>query len=156
MVAGDTPVLVHNCGNEPELVASPKLSAKELERPGFRYQVRATGRDFEDQWRMDGKITETDGDMGGYLTEAKWTGRNDAAFKSSPYNPSHKFYNEGKILDQASRLLDLSNRLGRQGVRYMISNDAGRQSFTDLFMQHFPEEMESGRLAVFHVPGDGM
>ncbi|MFP8906439.1 hypothetical protein [Streptomyces atacamensis] len=77
-----------------------------------------------------------------------------AAWNSSPYNPS-KHFNESKVVDQAQRLLDLDAGLNGRGVRYAISNMEGAAFFRAVLREHFPGEMASGRLAVWHVPGDG-
>jgi len=84
--------------------------------------------------------------------EAKWTGRNNAAWRSSPYNPVSEFYDEAAILQQAENLLKVNKGSGGRGVRYAVSNDAARVHFESLFRGHFPGE----NIQVWHVPGTGM
>src|SRR5882762_4552955 len=57
-----------------------------------------------------------DASVEGYTVEAKWTGRNDAAWRSSPYNPRSQFYDETEIIGQAQRLLELNRALSGRGV----------------------------------------
>ena len=94
----------------------------------------------------------SDGRRAGYLVEAKWTGKNNAAWRSSPYNPAHKWYNEDKILDQVRGYIELHQANGGKGIRYAVSNDAARLHFEQLFRTHFSDAMDSGLLKVFHVP----
>ncbi|QXE39154.1 hypothetical protein KQY30_15195 [Streptomyces sp. GMY02] len=155
VLAGTTPVLVHNtCG--PTFVKNQKLTPKELARPGFRYQVRVTGQDFEQVWRNDGRIIKVDGGptSEGYMVEAKWAG-NENQWGSSPYHPSN-YFNEDGVVDQAGKLLGLNSALGGNGVRYAVSNSQGAAFFGAVFREWFPNEMRNGTLAVWHVPGNGM
>ncbi|MFI7222583.1 polymorphic toxin-type HINT domain-containing protein [Nonomuraea angiospora] len=151
VVAGHQAVLVHN--DEPEFVRNQNLPQNA--GPWKSYQQHVTGRAHEEVWRMDGRNTQVDGGPRPYVVEAKWTGRNDAAFESSPYNPSN-YFDEKKVVDQARRLTDLNDRLGGKGVRYAVSNRAGADFFRAVFREWFPEEMDRGDLQVWHVPGDGM
>ncbi|MGW1002521.1 polymorphic toxin-type HINT domain-containing protein, partial [Streptomyces sp. NPDC002520] len=156
VLVGDSPVLVHNagCPTRLKVPSGDNMAA-------YKYQRRVTGQETEQVWRLNsghhaGRRVEVDGGpSNGYITEAKWTGRNSAAWESSPYHPS-KFFNEDKVVDQAQRLLDLDAGLGGKGVRYAVSNVEGAAFFRGVLREHFPDEMASGRLAVWHVPGDGM
>lgn len=124
--------------------------------PWIKYQEHATGRRYEEIWSVNGNKVALDGRVGGYSVEAKWVGKNDAAWSKSPYNPSSRFYNEAKVVNQAARLLEFDEAAAGKGVRYAVSSEAGRAHFEALFRQHFPGEMDSGRLSVWHVPGNGM
>jgi hypothetical protein len=94
-----------------------------------------------------------DGRKAGYTVEAKWTGKNDAAWRSSPYNPRSEFYNQAKVLEQARALLDLNKATGGKGVAYAVSNEAAaRVHFEALFRRYFPGQP----ITVWHVPGTGM
>jgi hypothetical protein len=97
---------------------------------------------------------------GGLETAHLWWERTppflkSAAFESSPYHPSN-FFDEDGFVDQARRLLALNSELGGGGVRYAVSNEAGANFARGVLREWFPNEMESGVLGVFHVPGDGM
>ncbi len=122
------------------------------DNPWIKYQKHVTGRSFEEMWRLNVDKVGVDATKAGYTVEAKWAGRNDAAWRSSPYNPRSEFYNEKAILDQARNLIELNKASGGKGVRYAISNDAARAHFDALFRQHFPGE----NIQVWHVPGTGM
>jgi hypothetical protein len=148
--AGDTPILVHNASHVRNQ-ALPKG-----DNPWIKYQKHVTGRNHEEVWRHNGRNHQVDGGPRPFTAEAKWTGKNDAAWKKSQYNPSHVHYDKDKIVDQASRLLALNDDLGEKGVRYAVSNEAGANHFRELFTQEFPVHMADGRLSVWHVPGDGM
>ncbi|WP_270958970.1 RHS repeat-associated core domain-containing protein [Burkholderia pseudomallei] len=139
---------------KPEFIGNRKLPQNDL--PWIKYQKRVTGRPYEETWRVGDHNVNLDGKRAGYTVEAKWTGKNSAAWESSPYNPEHEFYNESKILDQAGRLLEFNDASGGSGVRYAVSNAEAQQHFTQLFEQHFPTEMQDGTLSVWHVPGNGM
>ncbi|EMI42894.1 protein containing Coagulation factor 5/8 type [Rhodopirellula sp. SWK7] len=123
------------------------------------YQRHVTGRAYEHYFDA-GKATGIDGIQGKYLVEAKWAGRNNAAYRNSVYNPANPRYSrlgkEADILDQAERLLQLNQGLGTRGVRYAISNEAAVSHFNSLFRSRFAEQMDAGILKVFHVPGNGM
>ncbi|WP_167517585.1 LamG-like jellyroll fold domain-containing protein [Micromonospora orduensis] len=155
VVVGDQPVLVHNCGEagDASFVRYQNLPAKA--GPWKAYQEHVTGRDYEEVWSHNGRNVQVDGGPRSYVVEAKWMGRNDAAFESSPYHPSN-FFDEAKFIDQTQRLLDLGRDQRSKGVRYAVSNKVGADFTRALFRERFPEEMESGFLGVFHVPGDGM
>jgi RHS repeat-associated protein len=127
-----------------------------LDNPWVKYQRHVTGRNYEDAWRLGGHDVFPDTRRMSYTVEAKWAGRNTAAWARSPYNPVSRFYDEAGILKQARSLLELDRASYGRGVRYAISNDPGRLHFERLFQRHFPEAMRSGRLRVFHVPGTGM
>ncbi len=137
-----------------ERIGNRRLPSKDL--PWIKYQKHVTGRPYEERWLVNGREVGVDGLRSGYTVEAKWVGRNDAAWASSPYHPRSQFYNEAKYVDQARRLLGFNQASGGRGVRYAISNEAGRAHFERLFRAHFPDEMRSGFLQVFHVPGTGM
>ncbi|WP_395298426.1 polymorphic toxin-type HINT domain-containing protein [Kitasatospora hibisci] len=156
VLAGNTPVLVHNTCGEPSLVKTQALTPKELARPGFRYQVHVTGQDYEQVWEHAGRTIKVDGGptSDGFIVEAKWTG-NDRQWGSSPYNPSN-YFNESSVVDQARKLLGLNSALGGSGVRYAISNREGAAFFGAVFREWFPEEIANGTLSVWHVPGNGM
>jgi YD repeat-containing protein len=124
--------------------------------PWVAYQEVATGKSYEELWQLNQQVIALDARTAGYTVEAKWAGRNNAAWESSPYHPDHRFYNEAKILDQASRQLDLNAATGGKGVRFAISNEAAQQQFTMLFEQHFPSQVGNGMLSVWYVPGNGM
>ncbi|MFD8811807.1 RHS repeat-associated core domain-containing protein, partial [Streptomyces sp. NPDC059627] len=134
------------------------LTDKLLTRPSFRYQRVVSGTDYEQIWKLaDGRAVHVDGGPAhGWIMEAKFTGKNDAAWAKSNYNPESDFYNEDKITSQAAKLLELNEGLGGKGVRYAISNPAGAAHFREVIGNHFPEAIANGTLAVFHVPGNGM
>jgi hypothetical protein len=127
-----------------------------MARPSFRYQAHVTGNRTETTWLYNGELTEVDGDAGDHLLEAKWTGGRESEWGASPYNPNHEYYNPDGVLDQTRRLLDLAAGLGRRGVVYMVSNEAGANHLQELLGGYFEENMKNGTLRVFHVPGDGM
>ena len=136
-----------------------KLGNRQLpksDRPWVRYQSHATGRDYEEMWQLEQRKVAADARRGGYTVEAKWAGRNDAAFSSSPYNPSHPFYDAERDLKQVQGLLELNRATGGKGVRYAVSNEAARQHFAAFFEANVPDAVASGELQVFHVPGNGM
>ena len=139
--AGDAPVLVHNA-NHVRNQALPKG-----DNPWIKYQKHVTGRNHEEVWRHNGRNHQVDGGPRPFTAEAKWTGKNDAAWNRSPYNPSHAHYDEAKNLDQADRLLALNDELGEKGVRYAVSNEAGANHLRDLYTREFPDHMADGRLA---------
>ncbi|MFJ8202899.1 polymorphic toxin-type HINT domain-containing protein [Micromonospora chalcea] len=155
VIAGDTPVLVHNCGEagNASFVRYQNLPAKT--GPWKAYQEHVTGRDYEEVWNPNGRNVQVDGGPRKYTVEAKWMGRNDAAFESSPYHPGN-FFDEAKFVDQTRRLLALARDQQSMGVRYAVSNQIGANFTRTLLGERFPEEMKSGYLGVFHVPGDGM
>jgi hypothetical protein len=126
------------------------------DNPWIRYQQLVTGKSYEEVWQLNANKVALDGLDSGYVTEAKWVGKNDNAWASSPYNPDHEFYDESKILNQAQTQIDFSKTTNGEGVRFAISSPAGQQHFFSLFAENFPEEINSGFLNVFHVPGDGM
>ena len=103
-------------------------------------------------WRLNANKVGVDSTQAGFSVGAKWTGKNDAAWRSSPYNPRSDIYDEQGILDQARRLLELNKAMGGNGVRYAVSTEAARVHFEALFNQHFPE----ANIQVWHVPGTGM
>ncbi|MCP8710938.1 DNRLRE domain-containing protein [Streptomyces sp. AC04842] len=159
VVVGRSAVLVHNAGC-PSKVKDKPISEKEKGRPSFRYQKQVTGQDHEQVWRLNagkdaGRRVEVDGGpTDGWIVEAKWTG-NEHQWRSSPHHPSN-YFNESNVVDQASRLLDLDAGLGGKGVRYAVSNAEGAAFFRAVLREWFPEQMASGRLAVYHVDGSGM
>lgn len=124
--------------------------------PWITYQQHVTGRSYEELWRLGLQKVALDGRRSGFTIEAKWTGRDDAAFASSPYNPSHRYYNEAKNVEQARSLLELNKSTNGGGVRYAVSNAAARDHFAEVFESHFPEAVKQGDLQVFYVPGTGM
>ena len=125
-----------------------------------KYQRHVTGQNFEEVWESSQKKMGVDARKEGYVVEAKWTGRNDAARRSSRYNPLHVRYShdqiEPKLLDQAKRLLELDSHSKGHGVRYAVSNLAAQRHFEQLLRKHFAKATASGQLRVWHVPGDGM
>ncbi|GIF09904.1 hypothetical protein [Actinoplanes siamensis] len=155
-MAGTAPVLVHNCGESGDASFKGYRNLPEKAGPWKAYQEHVTGRDYEETWNLNGRNVQLDGGSARkYIVEAKWMGRNDAAFESSPYHPSN-FFDEQKFVDQARRLIALGRDQKSMGVRYAVSNRAGADFTRTLFREWFPEEMNSGFLKVFHVPGDGM
>ncbi|MFB7075614.1 RHS repeat-associated core domain-containing protein, partial [Streptomyces sp. NPDC056290] len=134
------------------------LTDKMLKRPSFRYQRVVSGTDYEQIWKLaDGRAVHVDGGPAhGWIMEAKFTGGRESEWAKSAYNPESSLYNEKKITDQATKLMELNDGLGGKGVRYAISNAAGAAHFRQLFGTNFPEAVASGKLAVFHVPGNGM
>ncbi|MFD7767760.1 RHS repeat-associated core domain-containing protein [Streptomyces sp. NPDC059787] len=134
------------------------LTDKMLKRPSFRYQRVVSGTDYEQIWKLaDGREVHVDGGPAhGWIMEAKFTGGRESEWAKSAYNPESSLYNEKKITDQAAKLMELNDGLGGKGVRYAISNAAGAAHFRQLLGTHFPEAIASGKLAVFHVPGNGM
>jgi hypothetical protein len=124
--------------------------------PWVSYQKHVTGRNYEEMWLLNGSKVALDARRAGFSVEAKWTGRNDAAWTSSPYNPDHRYYDEKAILGQARSQVELNSATGGKGVRFVVSNEAARQHFTDLFERNFNTEMKGGTLQVWHVPGNGM
>lgn len=140
-------------GSRAEFVRNQPLPAKG--GPWKQYQEHVTGRSFESVWRLNGRQTQVDGGPRPYVVEAKWMGRNDAAFQSSPYHPSN-FFNEQTFIDQARRLLALNQELGGSGVRYAVSNPAATRYVNALLREWFPDQTRSGMLRAYHVPGIGM
>jgi hypothetical protein len=132
------------------------LTPKQLSRPGFRYQQLVTGQDYEQVWQNAGHEIHVDGGPtdDGYIVEAKWTG-SERQWGSSPYNPFN-YFNEDSVVGQARKLLGLNDALGGNGVRYAVSNSQGAAFFNAIFREWFPDQMESGALQVWHVPGNGM
>lgn len=128
----------------------------DTDMPWVSYQRLVTGRNYEEFWRLDQSKIALDARRAGFTVEAKWAGRNDAAWTSSPYNPSHRYYDEARILDQARSQLELNVALRGNGVRFAVSNEAAQQHFTNLFQQNFGVQMNNGTLQVWHVPGNGM
>jgi RHS repeat-associated protein len=120
--------------------------------PWIKYQRHVTGQPFEEVWALNTRKIGVDASRAGYTVEAKWTGRNNAAWRSSPYNPASEFYDEAAILDQAENLLRVNKGSGGRGVRYAVSNEAARVHFENLFRAHLPGE----NIQVWHVPGTGM
>jgi hypothetical protein len=108
-----------------------------VENPWIKYQKHVTGLSYEDIWRLNADKVGVDASRAGYTVEAKWAGKNNAAWRSPPYNPRSEFYNEPGILDQARNLIELNKASGGSGVRYAVSNDAARAHFEALFRQHF-------------------
>jgi RHS repeat-associated protein len=137
-----------------QLVGTRNLPDNEL--PWRKYQVHVTGQNYEEVWQLSQRKMASDGRRAGYLVEAKWTGKNDAAWRSSPYNPAHEFYDESKMLDQVRGYLELHSTNGSKGIRFAVSNNAAQKHFEQLFRANFKENLESGLLKVFHVPGTGM
>jgi RHS repeat-associated protein len=167
--AGDTNLYAY-VGNDPVNLVDPSgTQAKDpgqaaqtgkrrlpaTDDPWRKYQEFVTGRKYEESWVVNGRRVEVDGRRNGYIVEAKWTG-NPNQWSSSPYNPKHAWYDEEKILDQADRLLQLNEATGGKGVRYAVSNEAGREQFEALFREHFPDAVADGTLSVWLVPGNGM
>ena len=125
-----------------------------------KYQRHVTGKNYEELWLLNQQRMGVDGRKAGYLIEAKWAGRDDAAWESSAYNPGNDIYKSKgirkRILDQATDLLRLDAAKRGKGVRYAVSNLRGKEHFEKLFHETFPKELASGRLRVWHVPGNGM
>ncbi len=115
-------------------------------------QTRRDGLTHEEGWLVDGRQVWVDGTDKGVLLEAKWTGRNSAAWGRSPYNPDSAFYDEAKILDQAQRLSTLSARLDAPGVRYVVPTAEAQQAFQSLFGEH----PALNNIEVIVDPGKGM
>jgi LysM repeat protein len=122
------------------------------ENPWIKYQKHVTGKPFEEIWQHGAEKVYLDGRRAGYTVEAKWTGKNDAAWRSSPYNPRSEFYNEAKTIEQAQSLLDLNKATRGKGVAYAVSNEAARVHFELLFRRYFPAQP----IRVWFVPGTGM
>ena len=137
-------------GVEATQVGTRKLP--EAENPWVKYQKHITGEPFEEVWKHNADKVYVDGRRAGYTVEAKWTGKNDAAWRSSPYNPRSDFYDQAKILEQARSLLDLNKATRGKGVAYAVSNPAARGHFEALFRRYFPGQP----IKVWHVPGTGM
>ena len=131
-----------------------QLPAKDF--PWVKYQRHVTGTNYEEVWQLSMRKAGVDGRSAGYLIEAKWTKRNDKEWAQSPYNPLHPHYDEAKILQQAKGLLHIDASQKGKGVRYAVSTGAAQRHFSALFSRHFPEEVRSNHLKVWHVPGDGM
>ena len=136
--------------NAGTLVGTRQLPTGDL--PWQKYQRHVTGRNYEEVWQLSQRQMASDGRRAGYLVEAKWTGKNDAAWRTSPYNPASRHYNEEKILEQARGYLELQAANGGKGVRYAVSNESARQHFEQLFRTNFPNAMNSGLLKVYY-PG---
>ncbi|MDF3836846.1 carbohydrate-binding domain-containing protein [Cupriavidus basilensis] len=150
---------VDTIASSSKTITATRLGNRRLpdgDMPWVSYQKHVTGRSYEELWQVNQERVALDGRRAGYTIEAKWTGRNDAAWDASPYNPSHRYYNEGKIVDQATRQIELNAATSGNGVRFAVSNEAAQQRFTTLFQQHFPTQMGDGTLRVWHVPGNGM
>jgi hypothetical protein len=107
-------------------------------------------------WHLNTQRIAADARNSGFFVEAKWTGKNAAAWRSSPYNPASRYYDEAKILSQAGGYLRLNAASGGRGVRYAVSNEAARAHFESLFRRHFGAALDNGSLNVWHVPGTGM
>lgn len=71
---------------KPEFIGNRKLPQNDL--PWIKYQKRVTGRPYEETWRVGDHNVNLDGKRAGYTVEAKWTGKNSAAWESSPIIPS--------------------------------------------------------------------
>jgi hypothetical protein len=159
VLVGGADALVHNTGCPTRLKDKKVPSGDNM--AAYKYQRHVTGQEYEQVWKLNsgphaGRRVEVDGGpQDGFIVEAKWTGRNSAAWNTSPYNPGN-FFNESKVVDQAERLLALDAALKGKGVRYAVSNIEGAAFFRAVLRERFPDEMASGRLAVWHVPGDGM
>ncbi|WP_280703028.1 LamG-like jellyroll fold domain-containing protein [Kitasatospora sp. GP82] len=126
-------------------------------RPSYAYQKQVTGRGHEDVWNYEGRETQVDGVDGDKFLEAKWTGKNEAAWKSDKfYNPGGRFFDESKVMDQAGRLVRLNGALGGSGVRYIFSTQGATNFYRALFRDWFPEQMENGFLTTEYNPGTGM
>jgi hypothetical protein len=128
----------------------------EADLPWIIYQKHVTGRGYEEIWQLGQSKIALDARRFGFTVEAKWTGRNESAWKSSPYHPDHRYYDEAKILNQARSQLELNESLRGKGVRYLVSNEAAQSHFTTLFERNFGSQMKLGTLRVWHVPGNGM
>jgi len=62
VVAGDTPVLVHNNNDDcPRFLRYQELTDPQMEQGGFRYQVHVTGTRTEEVWRHRGRDVHLDG-----------------------------------------------------------------------------------------------
>jgi RHS repeat-associated protein len=137
------------------------ISAKQMKaNVGFRYQKYVTGTDVEQWWTHNGRTIKVDGgpDQYGFITEAKFAGPSTpGGFNGSIYNPLHAntVFKESTVVDQAQRLLGLNNALGGKGVRYAVSSEGGAAFYQAVFREWFPAELESGALAVYHVPFGG-
>ena len=138
--------------DEAEVVRLGERRLPQATNPWIKYQRHVTGQPFEEVWALNTRKVGVDASRAGYTVEAKWTGRNNAAWRSSPYNPVSEFYDEAAILQQAENLLKVNKGSGGRGVRYAVSNDAARVHFESLFRGHFPGE----NIQVWHVPGTGM
>ncbi|MEU1894836.1 DNRLRE domain-containing protein [Streptomyces pristinaespiralis] len=145
----------------PVFKGSYPISAKQMKaNVGFRYQKYVTGTDVEQWWQHNGRLVKVDGgpDQYGFITEAKFAGPSTpGGFNGSIYNPLHAktVFNESTAIDQAQRLLGLNNALGGKGVRYAVSSEGGAAFYRAVFREWFPAELESGALAVYHVPFGG-
>ncbi len=121
-----------------------------------RYQRWVTGKDYEEAWRLsDGRIVKVDA-INGKIVEVKWTNAPSSAYSSSPYNPSHEFYNEEDLVDQLAREMQLAREQGLPGVVVAVSNEAAQADFMNLIETHFPEEYQSGFIKVWMVPVTGI
>lgn len=92
-------------------------------------------------WNLSsGRRVQLDGINNNWVVEAKWTGRNSAAFATSPFNPNNTgVYNEARTLDQIDRQIRFAQEQGLKGVRWATSNQAARDHFESLFRTHFEE-----------------
>jgi hypothetical protein len=127
-----------------------------VDSPWRKYQQHVTGRDYEEIWYVDGKPVYLDARISDVIVEVKWTGRNEEAWKASFYNPASRFYSEENIVQQAASFLEIDAATRGGGVRYAVSNEAGRAHFEAVLRKYFPGPVAAGRLRIIHVSGVGM
>ncbi|WP_435820508.1 RHS repeat-associated core domain-containing protein [Micromonospora aurantiaca (nom. illeg.)] len=147
------------CSEAMPLAPQP-ISDKLFERMSYHYQLYVTGQDYEERFKLGGKIIGVDGGptlTNGYLVEAKFTGGTEKQWEDSPHNPANGMFNVDKRVQQVQRLLDLNSALGARGVRFVASNQLGTLFFRSFLQEWFPDQMRDGTLGVYNVPiGDGM
>lgn len=144
----------------PHKVKDQHLTEKQNTRPWAGYQQNTTGKDYEEWWQLpSGRRVQLDGVNEGYIVEPKWTGKNDAAYRSTHYNPKSETYKTKKkaeILDQVSRQIEFAQMQGLNGVRWCVSAPQAQKDLEKLFREEHPDLYKSGFLQVWHVPGTGM
>lgn len=155
-VAGSTAPTVIQSAPNPSATFLYNRSLPSGSNPWIRYQRHVTGKDYEAVWEMNAREIALDAQNNGFTVEAKWTGRNDKAWNSSPYNPNHEFYDPERVLNQAGRQLEHARATNSNGVRFAVSNEAARRHFLELFEGKFKSDVDSGFLSVWYIPGDGM
>jgi len=145
-------ILVEHLGETP---------ARWTDKPWYDYQVRATGTDAENVYRItrNGKVDYVYADAltNDFIVEAKQGDMKflEAAAKD-PTAVSSAFYDlmqrQQHVINQAKNYLLISDQLGYRGVRYVVSDAEGAKVLLERFTAEFPEAVASGTISVWWVP----
>ena len=135
--------------------------ARWTDKPWYDYQVRATGTDAENVFRItrngDATYVYADALTNDFIVEAKAgdmeflkaTARDESSVSSAFYDLMKR---QEHVINQANNYLLISDQLGYRGVRYVVSDAEGAKVLLERFTAEFPEAVASGKISVWWVP----